>query len=58
MKCAYDCLVVLMVARTEKSRGRGFFRCPFWKTIDCGYFRWESDWQAGWDESSSPPLSE
>ncbi|CAN0843297.1 hypothetical protein LINGRAPRIM_LOCUS191 [Linum grandiflorum] len=47
-----------MVARTEKNRGCRFFRCPFWKTTDCGYFRWESDWQAGWDKSSSPPLSE
>ncbi|CAN0919235.1 hypothetical protein LINGRAHAP2_LOCUS31331 [Linum grandiflorum] len=41
-----------MVSRTEKNRGRGFFRCPFWKTTDCGYFRWESDLQPGRDESS------
>ncbi|CAN0873231.1 hypothetical protein LINGRAHAP2_LOCUS10322 [Linum grandiflorum] len=42
LKCRHDCEPVLKVANTDKNRGRAFFRCPYWETNDCGYFRWES----------------
>ncbi|CAN1327701.1 hypothetical protein LINPERPRIM_LOCUS34233 [Linum perenne] len=44
-KCHHNTEALLKVAGTQRNRGRPFYRCPFWRSADCGYFLWADDRQ-------------
>ncbi|CAN1278760.1 hypothetical protein LINPERPRIM_LOCUS16741 [Linum perenne] len=42
-KCHHNTEALLKVAGTQQNRGRPFYRCPFWRSADCGYFLWADE---------------
>ncbi|CAN0883997.1 hypothetical protein LINGRAHAP2_LOCUS14710 [Linum grandiflorum] len=43
IQCKHKHVAVVKVSATRKNPGRRFFRCPFWKDDDCGFFKWSDD---------------